>query len=241
MKKLFNISKLIFSVALGLILVASCSSDDDSSTSTQGPNTFNLIEVTNGALNVEVKPTFSWSAATSPDGSPVTYDLYLDTNNPPTTKVASNLTNTIYTVQSNLEYGEIYNWKVVATNSQGSTTSQTASFKTRLATNADLLIGKWFFDSIVNPQDPDPTILTDCFKTSFLQFSGTTMTQVMYDLNTDEDCEITANLQRPYELINNTIIQVTQTDGSLIQIPIISISENTLVIADGSAQLTLKK
>ncbi|MEO8935065.1 MAG: lipocalin family protein [Xanthomarina sp.] len=242
MKKQFNILKVIFSIALGLILFTGCSSDDDNSPANQGPKSFNLIQVADGSLNVEINPTFSWSAAASPDGSPVTYDLYLDTNNPPTTKVASNLTNTIYTLQNNLEYGEVYNWKVVAKNDQGSTSSHVASFKTRPATTIDFLIGKWFLDSAQIPGEPNPIIFTECEKTSFFHFSvGGIMLQVMFDLNANEDCLTTTAVQSSYEVINESTLRITNSNGDFWQIPINSINENTLVLMEGTASITFKK
>ncbi|WP_289061122.1 hypothetical protein [uncultured Zobellia sp.] len=41
------------------------------------PEPFNLIGVTDGAVGVDVYPTFSWQTATDPDGDAITYDLYL--------------------------------------------------------------------------------------------------------------------------------------------------------------------
>lgn len=42
------------------------------------PNSFDLVAVTDNAVEVDVLPTFSWNAATDPDGDNVTYDLFLN-------------------------------------------------------------------------------------------------------------------------------------------------------------------
>ncbi|MEO9076336.1 MAG: hypothetical protein ABI263_03460, partial [Gelidibacter sp.] len=82
-------------------ILSSCSSDDDS-VKNQAPNAFNLIEVTDGATNSVLNPTFSWNSTTDPDGDAITYDLYLDTVNPPKTLLVESSSETNFTSTENL-------------------------------------------------------------------------------------------------------------------------------------------
>jgi len=119
-------------LALMVVSVFSCSKDDDSpNPGNQAPESFNLITVADGSSNVDLKPTFSWEPAIDPDGDAVSYDVYLDTENPPTTAVASGLGDITYTPQDNLNPDETYYWAVVAKDgNQGETLSNVASFTT---------------------------------------------------------------------------------------------------------------
>ncbi len=65
-----------------------------------------------GETYVSISPTLSWKC-TDPDDDPLYYDVYLDTNNPPATKVSSDQTDTTFPV-SGLLNGIRYFWKVVA-------------------------------------------------------------------------------------------------------------------------------
>ncbi|WP_367362807.1 fibronectin type III domain-containing protein [Mesotoga sp.] len=64
--------------------------------------------------------TLRWDSY-DPDGDTMTYDVYLDTNVNPTTKVSTNQTeNTL--IRSNLSYDTTYYWKVVAKDNYGGVT-----------------------------------------------------------------------------------------------------------------------
>ncbi len=116
-------------IALSLMLMA-CSKDDEAPKN-QAPGAFDLLTVTDDALEVVRKPSFSWTSAKDPEGDAVTYDLYLDTDSGAHTKRASDLTGTTYGTTSELELNTTYHWKVVAKDDQGGTTSsETRSFKT---------------------------------------------------------------------------------------------------------------
>ncbi|RFN58913.1 fibronectin type III domain-containing protein [Marixanthomonas ophiurae] len=119
-------------LALLVVSVFSCSKDDDSpNPGNQAPDSFNLITVPDGSTDVDLNPTFSWEPAIDPDGDAVSYDVYLDTENPPTTAVASNLSDITYIPQDNLNSGDTYYWAVVAKDgNQGETLSNVASFTT---------------------------------------------------------------------------------------------------------------
>jgi hypothetical protein len=59
-------------------------------------------------------PTFSWEQATDPDGDTVTYDLYVDSQENPSTLIAENLSTTSFELTENLDFETQYYWKVVA-------------------------------------------------------------------------------------------------------------------------------
>ncbi len=113
-------------------LFTACSKDKPKPAN-QAPDTFNLVGVTNGATNVDVMPNLSWSAATDPDGDAISYDLYIDSNENPTTLFAEDITATNYQLQERLSIVEQYYWKVVAKDNNGNTTpsDDTYSFTTR--------------------------------------------------------------------------------------------------------------
>ena len=66
----------------------------------------------NGVTEASTSPTLSWSCS-DPDDDPIMYDVYLDTNNPPATKVSSDQANLTFPV-SGLSNGVHYFWKVIA-------------------------------------------------------------------------------------------------------------------------------
>ncbi|MBI5868049.1 MAG: hypothetical protein HZB43_07155 [candidate division Zixibacteria bacterium] len=71
-----------------------------------------------GALCQSRKPTFTWGTVIDSCLSPVTYDVYLDTLNPPVAKIDSNLNvNTI--TSDSLEANRTYYWKVCANGTGG--------------------------------------------------------------------------------------------------------------------------
>tara|TARA_R110000823_G_scaffold288701_1_gene406891 strand:+ start:42899 stop:44389 length:1491 start_codon:yes stop_codon:yes gene_type:complete len=120
-------------LTLLVISVFSCSKDDDSpNPGNQAPSSFNLITVPDGTTDVDLKPTFTWEPAIDPDGDAVSYDVYLDTENPPTTAVASGLSDITYMPQDNLNPDDTYYWAVMAKDgNQGETLSNVASFTTK--------------------------------------------------------------------------------------------------------------
>lgn len=204
----FKINYLVFLMIFGFA-VTSCSSDDDSVKS-QNPSNFNLIQIPDGSLDVKLKPTFTWSAATSPDASAVSYDVYLGTNNPPTTTIASDLNNTIYALEDNLDFETIYYWKVVAKNSNGNKTeSSVSSFKTRAQKNSELLLGKWFLNSMTAPGSSP---LDECAKKSSYEFleSGD-MNVIVYALNSSDVCELNDEMLGLYEFVSDTKVKMTET------------------------------
>ncbi|RCK73970.1 MAG: peptidase S8 and S53, subtilisin, kexin, sedolisin [Ignavibacteriae bacterium] len=76
---------------------------------------FNLVSPANNSIQQPVTGQLLWNKSIGATN----YDVYLSTNNPPTTIVSSNQTDTVFNY-SNLIYNTKYYWKVVAKN--GSTT-----------------------------------------------------------------------------------------------------------------------
>ncbi|MBI4810039.1 MAG: hypothetical protein HY800_01045, partial [Ignavibacteriales bacterium] len=77
---------------------------------------FALFSPSNGATGQSTSGTLRWQS--SVDAS--AYDVYLDQNNPPTTLINSNQTDTTYNYSA-LTAGATYYWKVIAKNGSNST------------------------------------------------------------------------------------------------------------------------
>ena len=128
-----TIRNLITGLLLTLSLVG-CNNDDENVVDivNQAPNSFDLLKVADGAINIDVLPEFTWQAATDPDGDVVSYDLYLGTEANPTKLYKDNLASPNFKVQERLYLLNDYYWKVVAKDSKGNTTESNVShFTTR--------------------------------------------------------------------------------------------------------------
>ena len=80
---------------------------------------------------VVLMPMLSWEPSTDPDGDTVTYDLYLDMNTDPSTKLAADLTDTSFEITAALTLNTLYYWKVVAKDGKGGeSVSETYEFTT---------------------------------------------------------------------------------------------------------------
>ena len=86
-----------------------------------------LLPATGTSIDATVGATLSWTAAVSPPSAVTTaYDVYFDTNNPPTTLVSPNQAGTTYATGV-LVPNTIYYWSIAPKNSQGTTTGCTIS------------------------------------------------------------------------------------------------------------------
>lgn len=120
---------IILLISIVVLAINSCSNSDDND---PAPKDFSLKEVANGAIGVDVNPTFSWHPAIDPNSAEVTYDLFLDNNSNPITIVAHDISDTTFTIEMRLPLEEIFFWKVIAKYNTGETRqSSTFSFTTR--------------------------------------------------------------------------------------------------------------
>jgi hypothetical protein len=97
------------------------------------PNPPQLISPENGLTNVRVTPILMWRC-TDPDGDPLTFDVYLEAENPePGVRISSKQSATKYTLKTSLQYDTTYYWKVVACDPMGATsTSEVWHFTTSI-------------------------------------------------------------------------------------------------------------
>lgn len=113
------------------------------------PNTPKNPSPANGATNIAINPTLSWSGG-DPDGDKCYYDVYFEAENPNPELVSNNQTGTTYK-PSQLEYNTTYYWKIVSEDTFGEITEGPV----------------WSFTTMGEPQYfPD----LDC--TGTLQWSG---------------------------------------------------------------------
>ena len=114
-----------------------CKKDDGSvpeeiSLQNEPPLSFNLMEVPNGATNIDTRPVLSWGSAKNPKGSGVTYDLYLNEETNPTTIYKSDISETAFQIEERLNLISKFYWRVVAKDSNGqSSQSDIHYFTTR--------------------------------------------------------------------------------------------------------------
>ncbi len=125
MKKTKKKTIVVFSVLLisltffGGCIFDSGGSDDEEETALS----ISLSSPANGADDQETTVELVWSG----DGS--VYDVYLDEENPPTTKVANDVSDNNYTME-NLDYETTYYWYVEATKDGTTESSGIRSFTT---------------------------------------------------------------------------------------------------------------
>ncbi len=122
-----SLKKTIALLVLLITVLSACNKDNNKPTN-QAPEAFSLVGVSDGESNVDVMPNFSWTAAIGPDGAPVTYDLYIDSNENPTTLFAGDIVATSYQLQEPLSLTNQYYWKVVAKDNNGGSTESDATY-----------------------------------------------------------------------------------------------------------------
>ncbi len=76
----------------------------------------------NGAANVLVVANLSWTGGDPNPGDTVTYDVYFDTTNPPTTKVSDHQPNNTYDPTGSMSYNTPYYWRIDAWDDQNAVT-----------------------------------------------------------------------------------------------------------------------
>lgn len=88
------------------------------------PNAPINLSPTNGYSRTFPNPTLSWDNG----GGALSYDVYFDTSNPPTTLVSSAQSGTTYTASTS--DSTVYYWKIVARNNNGTASTSVYSFTT---------------------------------------------------------------------------------------------------------------
>jgi hypothetical protein len=86
--------------------------------------------------DIIIQTDLDWSDG----GGTLTYDVYLDTVNPPVTKVGSSINQSRYTPATDLEYETIYYWRIDAINTFATTEGDVWSFTTAPLTLANKVI-----------------------------------------------------------------------------------------------------
>lgn len=228
----YTAKRLLFILFIGAVF-SSCSKSE-SAPESRPPNSFNLIEVPNGATDIGLQPQLKWEAAIDPDGDRVTYQVYLDAKNPPQTSIVNNLDVNTFTIEDALQPETTYYWKVIAKDTQGNTTeSNVVSFTTRAPTNEEAIIGKWFYESI-SGKPP----LSDCNKRSFLHF--TTELSVRIEIRSQggssKACGIESSSNHIYEMNGD---EIALDNG--VNILIGSINDTELVLLIEGYHYTLRR
>ena len=241
MKKLKFNSKTFLILLLAAGTFASCSKDDSVTPTpepeNQAPNSFALIEVADGASDIGLQPQLTWEAATDPDGDQVTYQVYLDTQNPPQTFIANNLGMNTLNIEEPLQPETIYYWRVIAEDANGNTTeSDISSFTSRDMTSAEAIVGKWFFGSIAGEQP-----LTVCQKNSFFIFSAELFLKIeQYDEDSNGDCVKIVEGTGTYEVVGDDQIKITSNNNTQT-IGIQSLTDTELILDISGTIYTLLK
>jgi hypothetical protein len=76
-----------------------------------------LTSPANQEVGVSIDKPLEWVAAADPDGDEVSYDVYLDTNEPPTAKVGADIIDISF--QQALQPNTLYYWKVISKDGYG--------------------------------------------------------------------------------------------------------------------------
>lgn len=77
---------------------------------------------TDGQVDTRVNPELVWQTSSDPDGDAITYDVYISTTSPPTTKVGTGIVGTRYT-PSGQSLNTTYYWRVEAKDTEGAITT----------------------------------------------------------------------------------------------------------------------
>ena len=83
----------------------------------------------NGSKNQSLSPTLQWTCSDE-DGDSLTYDVMLDTANPPAKTVSAGQTAATYTSAEALEKETTYYWEIIAKDSESATEGPVWSFTT---------------------------------------------------------------------------------------------------------------
>ena len=84
----------------------------------QPPNSPGTPSPSDGAVDVPVTTTLSWTSS-DPDGDPLTHDVLFDNNNPPTNAIATDITDKFFDPPGDLKNADTYYWRVIVKDDHG--------------------------------------------------------------------------------------------------------------------------
>ncbi|QCX01710.1 hypothetical protein FGM00_16910 [Aggregatimonas sangjinii] len=103
--------------------------EDMTPTSNTAPAAFDLIEVPNDGVVFNINEvTFSWEAASDPDGDSVSYDVYIGTEPTDVSLLFGRVTSPEYEFSGRFKINKTYFWKVIAKDGKGGETESTSTF-----------------------------------------------------------------------------------------------------------------
>ena len=141
--------------------------------------------VPNGAVSVPTSSNLSWSGG-DPDGDSVIYNLYIGTDNPPTSRVASGASTSF--LMQNLSCGTTYYWSITSIDQHGA-----------------VVYGPvWHFTTA----DPGPPVRN--LRTPTIAYSSI---QTAYEAAADGDTLLVQNLQFTENLDADKYISITIDGG----------------------------
>ncbi len=123
--------KFIIPVFTFILLIAGCSKDDDDliekiETITEEinkvPSMATLSFPVNESELISSSPLLEWEKAIDPEGGNLIYEVQLGLDESNLITLANNLTTNQYQLETQLEKGITYNWKVIAKDSKGNNT-----------------------------------------------------------------------------------------------------------------------
>lgn len=233
--------RLFFGVVLSSFLFFSCSKTEE--INNRNPEKAVLLIPADKLIDVDiVKPTLEWQSATDPDGDVVAYDLFLDTEENPKSKVIGDLKATSYKLQTDLEINTTYYWRVIAKDGKGgSSESEIHQFTTRERTIQEAIVGQWTMEAVLN--DGIPVSLSDCDKKTYYQFnSNGSVSIVTYSIEfTNSPCLPGIPKSGTYTIDNDWNIKFVIGEEDVVGIKVSSITANTLKLMLGSQMVIFKR
>ena len=129
-----HLSTKLLGLAIFIALIFSCKKEApvEPIIPNRNPTAAQLSLPANGTSNQALLPVLTWQASSDPDNDPVSYDVFLDTNSDPQTRIAAGLNNNNFTLTHSLMSGIRYYWKVISNDGNGgSAISSVFSFSSK--------------------------------------------------------------------------------------------------------------
>lgn len=225
LKKIRSFNNWIVLIALS-IAITSCSKDDGPNN--QAPDQTTLSVPSDKATDVSISNLeLQWAAVTDPNNDPVSYQVYLDTVNPPMSLVTGNLNGTSFTLLEDLHYGTTYYWSVTAKDdSEAESISKVAMFTTEQKPIDQKLLGKWMVESTISAGKHVPA--GECFGNSYMTFNDDG--ELRFVTYYGDPCSKTADESYNYELTSagNLILSLPTGSSEATIIEIITLTDTHL-------------